>query len=266
MYASIAELKAAEPVFAGTSYADKTLVRYLQNAARRIDGVLARDYALPVSVASAGVLTFTGNVSADETVKAGTKTYTFKAIPADANDVDLGATSAQSVINLKRAINESTNGGSYDGDTTINVDVIASSSALVLSLTARVPGPDGNDLTLSTSATNITVTTAFAGGARFFEILEQLNIWVATVSLLAGQSNSTLSGGNVSVTSDIREDIKETIALLPISGSLVDTDGTTRAPESNAPVTNADTYPIADMSDPLNWDHDADRDFDRNET
>lgn len=264
MYASLAKFKSRSKAFEGTTYDDIDCIDTLRIQSGILDGKLAQFYALPVSVCAPAVLTFAGNVSADDTVTIGAKTYTYKASPAAANDVDLGATAALSVINLKRAINEGTNGGSYHADTTVNVDVEATRSSLVLTLTARVPGPDGDDLTLSKSATNITITSSFAGGLRKFETLEQLVIWMSTLSLLGGQANSVLSGGgNKSSADDIAKVIEDTIKELAISGSLVDTAGTTRTPESNVPVTNADTYPIADMSDPVNWQHDDDRDFDR---
>lgn len=264
MYASLASLKSDQPVFDSTSYADKTCIRKLASRARALDGILAKFYALPVSVSAEGLLTFAGNVSENDTVTIGAKTYTFKASPASANDVDIGTDAAATIINLKRAVNEGTNGGSYHTDTTINVDAEATSTVNTLTPIARVVGVDGDDLVLSKSATNITVTSGFSGGTRFFETLEELNIWMATIVLLGGQINSKIGGGgNVGLVKDIKTSITETIEGLAISGSLVDEDGTTRIPLSNAPVTNADTYPIADMGDPTTWGHDADRDFDR---
>ena len=203
--------------------------------------------------------------SENDTVTVGDSAYTFKATPAAADDVDIGTDTTASAINLLRAINEGTNGGSYYTDTTINVDCYATRSALILTIPARTYGAEGDDLALSTTAANITASAAYlSGGLREYDALVQLDVWMTTISLLGGQINSKIGGGgNAGLAKDIKESIADAIASLPISGALVDTDGTTRAPLSNVPVTNADTYPIADMSDPTNWGHDADRDFDR---
>jgi hypothetical protein len=49
--------------------------------------------------------TFTSNVAADDTVVIGDKTYTFKAAPSAAYEVDVGADLTASVNNLAKAIN-----------------------------------------------------------------------------------------------------------------------------------------------------------------
>lgn len=265
MYASLAELVAGQPVFDDTSYSDKTCIDKLRITARMISTILARYYTLPVSVSAIGVLTFIGNVSADDTVTVGAKTYKFVATPAAENDVDLGATSSLSAINLKRAINEGTNGGSYYTDTTINVDVVAARSGLVLTLTARKTGPDGNDLALSKSAANITVTTAFAGGVREYEVLSQINQWMATRILLAGQSNSAVSGGgNRSLVDDLNDYVKDTIADVSQHGGLTDTAETILTPLTGAMDTDCeDSWPWAGTDDPVYWLNDPDRVPDR---
>ena len=264
-YASITDLSSRQPTFSSTSYDDIVLIAALRSMARMLDGMLAKWYALPVSVAASGSLTFAGNVSADDTVTIGAKTYTFKASPASENDVDIGTTATQSAINLLRAVNEGTNGGSYHADTTINTEGYASRSDLVLTITARKYGPEGNDVALSTTASNITASAAYlSGGLREFDILIQLNIWLATIALLAGSANSAKSSGGKKLIDDIKEMIKTALEAVSQSGGLIDETGTTRAVLEGSMLTDGtDGYPFADSSDPVNWAFWNEMEFDR---
>jgi len=266
LYASLADLKDGQPTFADTSYSDKTCIRKLWAQAGILKGILAESYTLPVGVAASGTLTFAGNVSGDDTVIAGAKTYTYKASPAAANDVDIGATSTQSAINLMRAIIEGTNGGSYHADTTINVDCYATRSGLVLTVKAWKYGEDGNDLALSTTAANITASAAYlSGGLHEYKVLGQIHEWMTTIILLGGQSNSKLSGkGSRSTIDDAREAIKTALATIHQHGGLIDTEGNILTPLSGAMETDCDdSYPFAGTDDPVYWHNDPDRVPDR---
>jgi len=266
LFASLADLKAGQPTFADTSYSDKTCISKLRSQAAILKGILAQFYTLPVGVAASGTLTFAGNVSGDDTVVVGAKTYTFKATPAAANDVDIGATSTQSAINLMRAIIEGTNGGSYHADTTINVDCYATRSGLVLTVKAWKYGEDGNDLALSTTAANITASAAYlSGGLHEYAVLGQIHEWLATIVLLGGQSNSKLAGtGNKGTVADARDSIEEALESIKQSGGLIDTLGNILSPLSGAMATDCeDSYPFAGTDDPVYWKNDPDRVPDR---
>jgi hypothetical protein len=267
MYASLAELKAGQPVFSGTSYSDKTCIDKLRAMSLILNNKLAKFYTLPVSVAASGTLTFTGNVSEDDTVTAGVKTYTFKATPASENDVDIGADVTGSAINLLRAIKQGNgSGSSYQEDTTINVDCGASRSGLVLTITALKCGPSGNDIALSTTASNITASAAYlSGGLREFEILGELNQWMTTTVLLHGQANSNISGaGNRSLIDDIKDSVEDALADIAQNGGLTDTTGTILDPISGAMLTDCESsYSWAGTDDPVYWKNDPDRLIDR---
>lgn len=69
---------------------------------------------------SVGYLTFTGQPGAGEQVAIGAVTYTFVAAPAVANDVDIGATTNDSIDNLVSAINDTGVEGTNYGTGTVH--------------------------------------------------------------------------------------------------------------------------------------------------
>lgn len=97
----------------------------------------------------------TTNVSADETVTIGGYTYTFKAVPAAAFEVDIGASAAASLDNLKAAINDSgTEGTTYGTGTYAHPDVTATTNTDTTQVVqARNAGTQANAIaTTETSA------------------------------------------------------------------------------------------------------------------
>lgn len=119
-------------------------------------------------VAATGVLTFSADPADTDEIYIGDTTYVFKTTPADAGDVDVGATKAISLENLVNAINLTGTAGvtTYDPDTVKNPYVTAVvTSATVVTLTAIVPGVQANGILTSTSEGDITFgATALAGG------------------------------------------------------------------------------------------------------
>jgi len=99
--------------------------------------------------AATGVMTVTGNFTANDAVTINGQAYTFVAAPAVAYDVDLGGTAAISLTNLQAAINASgTPGTEYFAGTLINPDVSATGvTATTLTVTAKIGGVVGNALT-----------------------------------------------------------------------------------------------------------------------
>lgn len=261
-YASLTDLETRQPVFASGSYSDKAKCLTLQAASRRLDTRLQRSFSLPVSVNASGALTFASNPADGATVTVGSKTYRFKDTPAQANDVQRGASATLSAAALNQTIIEGQSSYYYTG-TTVNEDVTSTRSDLVLTLTAFKAGPDGNDLPLSSSSAAVVATT-FSGGAREFDQLVLLNIWETTIMLLAGQSNSKLSGGGSrSLVDDLKEQIKMDWAAIEAAACLYDTDGNAFSAREPGILTDCDNYPIADSGDPVLWGHDTERDFDR---
>ncbi len=101
-----------------------------------------------------GNTTMLGGLAA-ETVTIGSTVYTFKNIPAAAYDVQIAATAALTLANLKAAINASgTPGVAYAQGTTVHPSVVGTTlSTTQLVIQAKVPGTAANSLaTTETSA------------------------------------------------------------------------------------------------------------------
>jgi hypothetical protein len=116
-----------------------------------------------------GVLTVTGNFSANDTVLLGGVTYKFVASPSAANDVDLGASAAVSLQNLAAAINGSgTEGTTYAADTLTVPCVVATTTTTTLTVTARFGGSWGNAIDFregTDGGGKFSITTAISGGS-----------------------------------------------------------------------------------------------------
>lgn len=108
----------------------------------------------------ADVIQFSGNISADDTVTLGDQTYTFKADPSSANEVDVGSDEDTSINNLVAAINLGSGSGSaYDGDTVRNAYFTATADTENdrIDLKARYPGDWVNGVHLAVSGANLSV-------------------------------------------------------------------------------------------------------------
>jgi phage tail sheath gpL-like len=108
--------------------------------------------------AATATITSTGAATATETFVLNGVTFTAVASGPSANEFVVSATVATQAANIAAAINESTSAGV--------LNVTATSSAGVVTLTCDIPGTIGNAMTLSETLTNVTISGAnFSGGA-----------------------------------------------------------------------------------------------------
>lgn len=117
---------------------------------------------------AAGVLTATGNFTANDTVIFGAVTYKFVASPSSANDIDLGSDLETSLANLAGAINGDFAVGEAHADTVAIDGVSAVSTATTLTVTADMPGAYGNFIDFREGVdggTKFSISTAMAGGS-----------------------------------------------------------------------------------------------------
>ena len=100
------------------------------------------------AVAANTTLTYTANAVANDTITIGSKTYTFvAALSGAANEVVVGASTAQSILNLEAAVNAAPGGAgvAYGYGTVANTNVTASNAtAGSLDFTANLNGTAGN--------------------------------------------------------------------------------------------------------------------------
>ena len=117
-----------------------------------------------------GTLTITNNFSDADTFILGGVTYRFKTTPAQANDIDVGADGATSLANAVLAINGTGTPGAttyFTGTATVPA-LIASASATVLTVTARLAGTHANGIDFregTDGGTTFSITRAVSGGA-----------------------------------------------------------------------------------------------------
>mgnify|MGYP003292592714 CR=1 FL=1 len=121
---------------------------FYDNSPRRVS--TARLVGTDSVVKAKATLTTTGNFSANDTVTVGVQTYTFKAEPASAYDVDLGTDAATSLANLEKAINlTGTAGTTYGTGTLANALCTATATSTTLVVTAKEPGYEGNSIAVA---------------------------------------------------------------------------------------------------------------------
>lgn len=106
--------------------------------------------AFTQGTAATGTLTFTANAAANDTVSVGGQNYTFvTALTGAANQVLIGGSTAQSVLNLQAAINAASGGAgvAYGAGTVANASAYASAvTGTTLTVTANVNGTAGNSV------------------------------------------------------------------------------------------------------------------------
>lgn len=113
-----------------------------------------------------GAFTLSGNPSADDSFTIGDITYTLKASPSVAYEVDLGSDADDTIGNLVAAINASgTPGDEYAAGTLANPYVTAAADLDndEVDLTARFAGSWVNGIALAKSGANIAVEAAAFG-------------------------------------------------------------------------------------------------------
>ena len=110
-----------------------------------------------------GVLTTTGNFTANDEVTVGTVTYKFVASPSAAYDVDLGGTAAVSLSNLEKAVNGTgTAGTEYAAGTLPNTKVTAVAATATITFTAKDDGTNSG-----TAGNSIVFTEDTDGGTTW---------------------------------------------------------------------------------------------------
>lgn len=149
-----------EPLANNTSFAQFSVVGLDTN------GKLTMATRGAAAAAASGAITFANTGAGDETVVIGAVTYTLKAAPSAAYEVDIGADAAGTAANLAAAINAGAGSGTaYGADTEAHPGVSASVSGAVVTVTARQSGSAGNDIpTTETSANAAFAATTLSGG------------------------------------------------------------------------------------------------------
>lgn len=107
-----------------------------------------------------GTITFTGNVSNNDTVTLAGVAITFVTGTPSGSQVKIGASQAATMTNLIAFINAGGSSGNIAGVCTAKLN-----SANVIGLTSVAPGIVGNFITLTKSAANISGVVAPTGGA-----------------------------------------------------------------------------------------------------
>jgi hypothetical protein len=117
------------------------------------------------ATASTATVTFADAGSADDTITIDGIIYTLKASPSAGYEVDVGADKTTTGANLAAAINRTGTPGTEYGAPTLQHPAVSAAAALgVVTLTARVPGDQGDNITLAASAATVS-GALFTGGA-----------------------------------------------------------------------------------------------------
>jgi len=200
---------------------------------------------------SVGYVTATGNVSEGDIVNIGDVAYTFTSTPNVQNSVKIGASATESLLNLHSAINESPS-GEYNSGTDINITVESIRDSLTLTLMARTCGRSGNDITLTTTSSDLALVP-FSGGKNEVIALSTLNIWLTALSLLTGAAMSNSSGiSQEPLINRLKEQIDAAWEVLDKAKSLITVENNVLTAASMTPITDDITRAI-DMCDPVGW-------------
>lgn len=119
------------------------------------------------SVRATGSFLLADELDDTDKVLVGEVTYTFKTTPAAAGDVDIGASATASAANLVLAVMGTGTPGAttYFAGTTQPDGITAVSAAGLVTFTAKMPGTEGNALSLNGAIAGTDVTTVrFQGG------------------------------------------------------------------------------------------------------
>jgi hypothetical protein len=144
---------------------------------------------------SAATGTLTASAVADgDTVTIGSQTYTFRAPFADvADNINAAGTLAQSMENLRRAINgDGVAGTNYGTGTTVNVDVSAIDSPTTVAVTALLPGSAGNSISTTEGGLNTAWATPTLVGGTENWVPSEVH---AVQSVQIARGSGAISGG-----------------------------------------------------------------------
>lgn len=145
-----------------------------------------------VGTQATGTLTTTGVFSNGETVTVGAQTYTLTSpFVNSANNIDASGTTAQTLENLRRAINgDGVAGTNYGTGTSVNASAYATDTATTLVLLAKVGGTAGN----SVATTATTANASFGAATLTGGVATNVSVFTWTTEL---PGNTTLAVGNV---------------------------------------------------------------------
>lgn len=215
-------------------------------------GVLTSSGASAPADYAIGTLTSTGvNVTDGDTVVMGAtggtvRTYRFKTVMAQADDVQIGADAETSLANLKKAIDASgTEGTHYFAGTTANVDVIGYTlTATTLVVAFRTIGVVGNAYTTTKTAVTLSWGGAtLAGGVdtTLATITIGNKVYTATKTLSETLGLTAIANQVLWVTSEavFLDNLKKAINLSGLVGTDYST-GTEQHTQVTA-TTNTDT-------------------------
>ena len=145
---------------------------------------------VPVGIQATGTLTTTGVFSSGETVTVGTQTYTLTSPFVNAaNNIDASGTTAQTLENLRRAINgDGVAGTNYGTGTTVNASAYATNTATTLDLLAKVGGTAGNAVATTETCANASfgASTLTGGTDSNIAILNRTSILPVDTTLAVG--------------------------------------------------------------------------------
>lgn len=148
-------------------------------------------------------LTLSGNASAAETVTLGAVTYTFRAsVASTANEVLVGANAAESLANLKAAVNNDTTQSTKYGTATVANPTVgaAALTATTLEFYAKTGGTGGNSLASTETMTNGAFSAATLTGGSAATGVDSV-IWHPTSP---GTYTITGSDGTLTATATCR--------------------------------------------------------------
>lgn len=152
---------------------------------------------------ASNTLSAIGNGIANETVTVGLKTYTFVAaanVNAAANNVAIGATTADTLANLAAAVNGGSGAGvAYATGTVANVDASAVAGASSVTFTARVAGAGGNAIASTDTATLMGFSSGatMAGGAGSAGLTTAAAAQAALTNINAAIQSVAATRGNI---------------------------------------------------------------------
>jgi len=257
-YGGYEDLTMLFTVFA-EKHSKKLLVEQLEIQAGLIAPILYNVYdTYPVHANGSMVI---GDVfTPDATLTVGSQEYTFVASPSAVNQIEIGATAEECAKHLHNAILQV--GSGYHSDTEVNTAVRSFRSSTAIQLMARKAGVEGNDIDISTTDPNISITD-LSGGARTVPLLIGLNVNLTAIALLSGKASSNLSGKGVSPLLASAKDFVDRVMKQIENGAMLETtEMEYLTSTSMCPITDG-TFPAAGMDDPANWYSDPSRYPDR---
>jgi hypothetical protein len=145
---------------------------------------------IPVGIQATGVLTATGVFANNETVSIGGQTYTLKSPFVNAaNNIDATSSTAQTLENLRRAINnDGVSGANYGTGTLVNANVTAVDTVTTLTLQSKTGGTAGNSVVTTETCANASfgAATLTGGVLSNTSILNRSNMLPSNTILAIG--------------------------------------------------------------------------------